>query len=72
MYPQNGLIRALRRSKAADCAGCSERVPPPVDVPQMPATALAQEASRLGLTAPPWAESRDPGHEEHEKKTFFS
>ena len=38
----------------------------------MPAIAPALRASLLGLTAPPMAGSRHPGHVEHEKKTFFS
>jgi hypothetical protein len=38
----------------------------------MPDSAPALRAPLLGLTEPPMAGSRRPGHVEHEKKTFFS
>ncbi len=44
MYPQNGLIRGLRRSKEADCASDALNVCAAVDVPQTPATTLARRA----------------------------
>lgn len=55
MYPQYGLIRGRGGPKWRIAQGCSECVPPPVNVPQMLATTLVLLASLYDLTAPPWA-----------------